>query len=233
VQRTIFILGFLAVLGGIGSRSAVAQSQTDSALRSDSVARDDAQTVDGIAARIESDILTESEVRELAAFQKLVDGQSKSRADILQELADQWIVRGEASATKYPPPSPQDVDRAYALLAKQFPSSAEFKARFETDGLSEVAVRRMLEQQLYLSRFLDYRFRSAAQIGEEQIEAYYKTEFTPQLETKGQAVPPLSDVEDTVREVLIQREISDRANKWLDDTRQRIKIDILPQEGAK
>jgi hypothetical protein len=125
------------------------------------------------------------------------------------------------------------VDRAYALLEKQFPSPMEFNKRVEADGLSEAAVRRMLEQQLYLSRFLDYRFRSAAQVGDDQIEAYYKTEFSPQLETRKQAVPPLADVEDTIREVLIQREINDRATKWLDDTRQRIKIDIGTGANAK
>jgi hypothetical protein len=45
-------------------------------------------------------------------------------------------------------------------------------------------------------------------------------------------VPPLEDVEDTIREVLIQRAISDRAAKWLDDTREHLKIDVVDQ-GAK
>ena len=54
------------------------------------------QTIDGVAARIEDGILAESEVRELAAFQKLVDGQAKPREELLRELEDQWIVHGEA-----------------------------------------------------------------------------------------------------------------------------------------
>jgi len=42
-------------------------------------------------------------------------------------------------------------------------------------------------------------------------------------------VPPLDDVDDTIREVLIQRAISDRAAKWLTDSRDRLKIDVVAQ----
>lgn len=208
--------------GGAG-----AQANLHSALPRDTRADSARQTVDGIAARIEDDILTESEVNELGAFQTLVDGKAKSRAGLIRELADQWIVRGEAAATRYPEPTAQDVNNAYIQLQKQFPSGAEFNRRCVEAGLSEAAVRRLLAQQLYLSRFLDFRFRPAAQVDDQQIETYYKDEFVPQLHKRGDAVPPLEDVEDTIREVLIQRAISDRATSWLDDTRERLRIDVL------
>lgn len=191
------------------------------------------QTVDGIAARIEDDILTESELQELANFQMLVDGHSKSRDELIRELADQWIVRGEAVATKYPEPSVEDVDNAYAQLEKQFATPEEFKKRCAAVGLSDAAVRRMLAQQLYLSRFLDFRFRPAAQVDEQQIAAYYKDDFAPQLKKRGQPVPALEDVEDTIREVLIQRAIDARATTWLDETRERLQIDVMSADGGK
>jgi len=190
------------------------------------------QTVDGVAARIEGDILTESEVRELGAFQKLVDGSEKPRTERIRELADQWIVRGEIETAKYPPPTDADADRAYAQLAAQFASPEEFTNRCAAAGLTRTAVRRMLVEQLYLSRFLDFRFRPAAQIDEKQLETYYNDEFAPQLKARNETVPPLEDVEDTIREVLIQRAISERATQWLDDTRSRLKIDVM-SDGAQ
>src|SRR5262249_22198364 len=117
------------------------------------------QTVDGVAARIEDDVITESEVAELGAFQKLVDGSEKSRDDRIRELADQWMVRGEAQTAQFPQPSVQDVNSAYLQLVAKFPSPEEFNKRCAAVGLTETAVRRMLSQQLYLSGFLDYRFR--------------------------------------------------------------------------
>jgi hypothetical protein len=130
---------------------------------------------------------------------------------------------------KYGRPSAADVDRAYAEFVKQFPSPEEFEKRRAEVGLTEAAVRRLIAQQLYLSRFIDYRFRPEAQVSDEQVDAYYQNEFAPQLKARKESVPPLDDVEDTIREVLIQRAINDRATKWLDDTRDRLRIDIVSQ----
>jgi hypothetical protein len=187
------------------------------------------QPIDGVAARIEEDILTESELRELRAFQQLVDGHAKTRSELIRELADQWIVRGEANTAKFPRPSPADVDRAYSELLKQFKSPEEFQTRCTAAGVTEAGVRRMLEEQLYLSRFIDFRFRPAAQISDEDVEKYYNQEFSPQLKARGELAPALDDVSDTIREVLIQRAISERATKWLDATREHLKIDVVTQ----
>lgn len=232
MRRTIVIFALAFWFGGWGARSAISQTQIYSALPPDSSIGGSGETVDGIVARIQDDVLTDSETRELAGFQQLVDGHAKPRADLIQELSDQWIVRGEAGATRYPAPTRQDVDRAYAQLVKQFASPEEFNRRRAEAGLTETAVREMLEQQLYLARFIDYRFRPAAQVDEQEIETYYKDEFSPQLTARGQAVPLLADVADTIREVLVQREIDARATKWLDDTRKQLKIDLVSGPGG-
>jgi len=235
VERAIFFLATMAWLAGPAANCGFAQPQHAAALSpaSDAAAPNPGgQPIDGVAARIEDDILTDSEVRELAAFQQLVDGKSKSRDELISELADQWIVRGEADASKYPQPTMEDVDRAYKQLVGQFPSPGEFEKQREAVGLGDAAVRRMLEQQIYLARFLDYRFRPAAQVDEKQIQAYYNDEFAPQLKARGEKVPPVDDVDDTIREVLVQRDIDTLAKQWLDDTRDRLKIDIMSNGEA-
>jgi hypothetical protein len=235
MRRAILTFGFMACcisrITTVGASGAHAQPQGQTS--SPQTPPGEAQMIDGVAARIEDDVLTESEVRELAAFQQLVDGQAKPRAELIRELADQWIARGEADTVKYPQPTSADVDRAYAQLMAQFPSADEFKKRIAAAGLSEAGVRRMLQQQLYLSRFLDYRFRPVARIDEAQIKKYYDGEFTSQLRARQLPIPALEDVEDTIREVLTLRAISDNAQQWLDDTRAGLMIDILsPDDQA-
>jgi hypothetical protein len=227
----VLLLASIATLGWLAAGPARAQTSAHSAVPPTASAAGPTETIDGIAARIEDDVLTESEVRELGAFQKLVDGQTKSRAELIRELEDQWIVRGEATAANYPTPSAEDVDRAYSQLESQFPSPDEFKRRGTAAGLGEAAVRRMLEEQLYLSRFLDFRFRPAAQVTDSQIEDYYKNDFADPLKKRGQPVPALDDVDDNIREVLIVRAINDRATAWLDDTRTRLQIDVIAPEA--
>ena len=225
-MKTLVLTFVLAALAAAQPVAAAAQSSSaPSAVAT-------GQTIDGIAARIDTDVITDSEVRELADFQMLVDGSSKSRDELIQELSDQWIVRGEAETARYPRPSDKDVDNAYAQLVAQFPSQEEFDKRCAQAGLTPDAVRRQLSEQLYLSRFLDFRFRPAAEISDADVQKYYDDEFVPQLKAKGEAVPSLDKVQQTIREVLIQRDITDRANQWLDDTRSRLQIDVLPPEGG-
>jgi hypothetical protein len=191
-----------------------------------------AQVIDGVAARIDTDVITESEVRELRDFQILVDGKSQGRDQLIEELSDQWIVRGEANTAHFPRPSDQDVDNAYEQLLRQFPSQQVFDQRREQAGLTADAVMRQLAEQLYLSRFLDFRFRPAAEVSDADVQKYYDEQFAPQLKAKDEPVPPLAKVQDTIREVLIQQDITNRANQWLDDTRARLAIDVLPPAGG-
>ncbi len=226
MRRAALILVCLSWFAGQSVARAQAQ---EAAIAPASPPANGAQTVDGVAARIEDDILTESELSELAAFQQLVDGHAQPRDERIRELEDQWIVRGEAATAKFPQPTKDEVESAYARLVGQFPSSEAFRSRCAAVGLTEAGVRRLLTQQFYLSRFLDYRFRPAVQVDQTQIQAYYRDEFTPQMKSRGQSAPPLDDVTDAIREVLVQRAINDRAKQWLDDTRARLSIDVVSQ----
>jgi hypothetical protein len=230
VTRALCIFGLFAAFPA-AAPAVFAQAQA-SAASPGALAWGVSRTIDGIAARIEGDIITESEVRELGAFQQLVDGRAKSRDEIIGELADQWVVRQEAAATRYQQPSEPEVDRAYRELEKGFASPVAFQGRLAAVGLSDAAVRRLLRQQLYLSGFLDYRFRPAVQVDEKQIEDYYNNELVPELKKQKETIPPLDDVDDKIREVLIQRAIDARSAKWLDETRARLKIEIVPPGGG-
>lgn len=226
-MRALLILGLFALLG----LPAIASAQGDpNGTPSGALPSGVPQTIDGIAARIEGDIITDSQVRELAAFQQLVNGKPKSRDEIIRELADQWVVRQEAAATRYQEPAQADVEAAYNQLVKNFSSRADFQSRLATVGLSNAAVRRLLREQLYLSRFLDYRFRPAAEVSEKQIQDYYDDELVPELKKRGDKIPPLDDVDDKIREVLIQRAIDQRSTQWLDETRGRLNIQVVQQE---
>jgi hypothetical protein len=190
------------------------------------------QQIDRIAARIEDDVILESEVRELAAYQELVEGRAEPRQKLLDELIDQWIVRSEAVTARYPHPSQDEVSRQAAQLEKTFGSPEAYHAKLKQVGIGDESVRRILAQQIYLSSFLDYKFRPAAQIDAQQVEAYYRNEFAAQMAAKGQPAPPLETVREQIHELLTQREINDRAVLWLQETRARLRIDVTRGGGS-
>ncbi|MGA8103379.1 MAG: hypothetical protein WB869_14560 [Candidatus Acidiferrales bacterium] len=193
----------------------------------------DATVVDGIVERIEDDIITESEVRELEAFQKLVNGRAMSRDDVIRELTDQWIIRNEAGVNRFRQPSAEAQVHAFEDFSQRFSSPEEMHARLAEAGLTEAALKRLLGEQLYLSSFLEVKFRPVAQVTEDQIDAYYGGEFTDDLKKRGESIPPRADVEDQIRELLTERTVSERSERWLDDTRTRLHIELLPFAGGQ
>jgi hypothetical protein len=215
MQRATFIFALLLAVFPVGGRLAAASGQKG-------------KVIDGIAARVEGDIITESEVRELASFQQLVEGKAGSRQDVLGELIDQWIVRAEAVNAKYPEPQDADVEGELTRLRKQFPSAEAYEARLAELGLTDGAVRRMIRQELYLTQFLRYKFRPAVQVDRKQIEAYYQRELLPELKKHGEGPPALEGVEEKIQDVLVEREINRLAARWLDETKSRLQIDLTP-----
>ncbi len=187
--------------------------------------------VDRIVARIEDDIILQSQVRELGAFQQLVDGQAESDDKLLKELIEQWVVATEADASHFPQPAQFEVDREMARLVSQFPNVEKYQAQLRELGLSDNQVRQMMIRQIYDERYVDYKFRPSVQVETADIETYYKQEFLPELTKKNQPVPALSSVEEEIRELLVQRGISTMTAKWLDDTKSRLKIEVETPNG--
>lgn len=190
------------------------------------------QVVDRIVARVEDDIITLSEMHELAAYQQLVEGQSEPEPGLLDKLIEQWALGNEAQAAQFPPPSDADVNRELEAIESRFPSPQAYAERLMAVWLTPEGVRRMVAKQVYLARFLDYRFRAAIQVEEYAIAQYYSEKLVPALAARQQAVPPLEAVSGQIREVLVEQAISERAAVWFEETKLRLRIEIAPEMKA-
>jgi hypothetical protein len=184
--------------------------------------------IDRIVVRIEDDIILLSEVRELAAYQQLVDGHAEPYAKLVSELIEQWIVRSEATMARFPAPAESEIDPEVVQIESRFPSPQAYDERLADLGITSQTVRRVVGQQIYLARYLDYKFRPAVQVDDAAIEAYYQQQLTPQLQAKNQPVPPLADVREQIREVLTEQGVNTRAATWFDETKSRLKIEVQP-----
>jgi hypothetical protein len=178
------------------------------------------EVVDRLAARIESDVILLSEVRQLGAYQQLLDGKRESDAQLLDRLIDQWIVRTEAEVSRFPRPAAADVEREVEKLKKALPAAPQFGG-----ALREADLRGLVAEQLYLSAYLDSRFRPAVQVEPQAIDDYYSTTFVPLARSRGETPPPLESVRDSIRELLIQRGINEQAERWLKERRARLHVE--------
>lgn len=191
------------------------------------------EVLDRVAARVENDIILQSEVQDLQRYQKFVEGQAESVSQILDRLIDQWIVRNEASAARYPPPVPEEIDRSLERLKTSFSSPAEFENRKKLNGLTDQDINRILGSQLYLSNYLDSRFRPSIQVDSKAIEEFYQTRVVPRAEARGQQAPKFEATREYIQEVLVQQAIDERTNQWLKEARIRLHVERFVPEGAK
>jgi parvulin-like peptidyl-prolyl isomerase len=192
----------------------------------DSAPAQSARVVDRIVARIEGDIILQSQMRELGAFQQLIEGHAESDDKLLEELIEQWVVETEATASHFPQPAQSEIDRELTRLMEHLANPEKYASRLGELGLSAVQVRQLLSRQIYVVRYLDYKFRPSVQIGPADIDAYYKKDLIPELAKNNQPAPNRAAVEEQIRELLIQRGISELTLKWVDDTKARLKIEI-------
>jgi hypothetical protein len=191
------------------------------------------EVVDRIAARVENDIILESEVNALSHYQAFVDGKAESDAQILDRLIDQWVVRTEADASQFPRPSEAEVQRGVERLLKSFATPEEYEARKKQAGLSEAEIRRMVAAQLYLRSYLDSRFRAAVQVDDKAIEDFYQKAVVTRAQERGQAAPSLEAASEYIREALVQQGIDEQADRWLKESRARLHVDKMIEEGAQ
>lgn len=191
------------------------------------------EVIDRIAARIENDIILLSDVRQLGRYQVLVEGKSESDVQLLDRLVDQWVVQNEADASRFPRPPDGDIEQALTTLKKSFGSPAAYEERKKLSGLSDLEVRDKIATQLYLTNYLDSRFRPSVQVDAKAIEQFYKSAVLPRAKARGQEPPSLEASRDTIQEALVQQSIDSQADQWLKDSRARIHVQRLLDEGTK
>ncbi len=191
------------------------------------------EIVDGIAARVENDIILLSDIRVLSRYQRFLDGKSETDAHILDRLIDQWMVRTEADVSRFPHPSDAEIDGTLERLRKSFTSAERYEAGRKQSGLSDSQVRGIVASELYLSNYLDSRFRPAVQVDPQAIEDFYRNTIVPQAKAGGQEPPSLDAAHDLIQEALVQRGINEQSEKWLKESRARLHIDILLEGGSK
>jgi hypothetical protein len=191
------------------------------------------ETVDRIVARVENDIILLSDIRLLSRYQQFVDAKSETDGQVLDRLIDQWIVRTEADVAHFPHPSDTDIDRGVERLEKSFASMEEYERGKKQTSLSDPEIRAIVASQLYLGNYLDSRFRPGVQIDPKAIEEFYQTGVVPRAKARGQEPPSLDAARDAIEEALVQTGINEQADRWLKESRIRLHIEKLLDEGAK
>lgn len=193
-----------------------------------------AEIVDRVAANIERQVITDSEVREeirVAAFIEGVEpdfGRQNLRAT-LDRLIDRALMRGEIEFVRFQSATTAEAAPLLDQVKQRFEDGETYRAALRKYGVHEALVVDHLRWQLTMLRFIEFRFQPAVEVTSTLVRQEYRQQARVWKETHGTEAPPLEKIEDEIEKIVRQRLIDSALDRWLGEV--RTQNTILYHEG--
>jgi len=186
-------------------------------------------TIDRIAAVVDRQVLTVSEVTQMVEL-RFFPRTAKSDDDYRREVLDNLI----AQALRY-----RDVERFGGVdipkdsiearlreIQGRFASPADFAAAMQRAELTEDEVRALVKRQLQVEAYIQERFAPLIFVSNEEIASYYTGTWSTQRRLRGLPIPPLNDVREEIRALLRSDRLQSEVQRWTTQLRARANVDI-------
>ncbi len=190
------------------------------------------EIIDRVAVTVDRVVITESDLVTHLRVAAFLNGEPlRITPEAMRKAADQMVeqvlVRREMEISRYPAPSPKDVEPLLDSVLKQRGlERTKLKDALAAYRLSEQDLRESLLLQLTLLRFVEYRFRPGVAVSDDEIEAYYRNEFLPDWERSNDTpAPALEDVRDKIEEILVEQHVEAALNRWLEQAKKQAHIE--------
>jgi hypothetical protein len=183
-----------------------------------------AEILDRVVASIGDVAITQSDVEREYRLERFLDGQwpapppdRKTLEQVRERLTDQKLLLEEET---------QDSSQNAALektaaeeldgVRKRFSSEPDYQSALHALHMDEKQILTTLVAQQRILRIVEQRLRPGATPGTTDVESYYRDVFTPEYkQTHGSAVPPLTEVQGQIQEILVQKRIDQLLARWL------------------
>ncbi len=172
-----------------------------------------AEVVDRTIAVVNGHLITWSDLDEQMRFEALENQRplrklaAEERRTAFDHLVQNWILRDQ--------------------MQGMFPAADKWNSLVESYGLTAEALRKLVANQLETLRFLEFRVRPLVRVTRQEVEEYYRTTLTPQLEAKGETPEPVQKLAPKIRELLVQQKMNVELDKWLANLRSQAQVRLL------
>lgn len=192
-----------------------------------------AEIVDRIAITVGREIITEQQILHSMRVAAFLNGEplqvnAKSKRAAAQKLLELALIGIEITNSRYPAPTKEQIDAALASVKQQLfaSSQANYEKALAAYAISESDVRQSLERQLSTLSFIDFRFRPAVQIQEDEIAEYFREDYLPDFQKKnpGKPNPRYLEVRNALSETLTQQRVDNLLDRWISQTESQSRV---------
>jgi len=163
------------------------------------------ETLERIVAVVEERPLLWSDIRTLAAVRGLAEEPAREAA------IDERLMHVEAARLPQADVSPDEEDRALALLVETRPS-----LRAE---VPEPDLRRLLRRQIAILKYVEFRFRPQVRVSDAEVRKVWDEEQAGRA-----AGPAFEDEQEAIRARLERRALDERIEAWVAELRARADV---------
>jgi hypothetical protein len=190
-----------------------------------------ATTVDRVAALIDRQVLTVSEVGQMVELRffprKAKQTDDDYRHDVLESLIAQALRYRDVERFGAQDIAKDSIEARLREITARFPTPADFDLAVKRAELSPDEVRALVKRELQVEAYVQERFSPMVFVSTDEIETYYHGTWSAQRRQRGLAVPPLSpDVSEEIRALLKSTRLEKEIDEWTSQLRARANVDI-------
>jgi len=194
-----------------------------------------AEVIDRIVAVVNREPVLQSDVDDTARFEAFVEGHApevlnaEQRKAVLQRVIDQRLIEQQLRTSLFPRATQDDVTARIASIRQQLAagkSDAEWRSALAAAGLNDGDFAERVRAQLDELHFVDMRLRPTVRLSEQDVQAYYREQYLPELRRRGAAEKPLAEVRPQIEQVLIEQRLNTAIGNWIDSLRAQASIQI-------
>jgi len=188
-----------------------------------------AVTVDRIAAVVDRQVLTVSEVSQmvdLRFFPRTAQSEDEHRREVLDALIAQALRYRDAERFGEQDVPADAIDARLLEIQRRFPNAEEFTAALARTELALDEVRALIKRQLQVESYIQERFAPLVFVANDDVDTYYRETWSAQRRARGLNVPPLSEVREEVRNAVRSSRLQVEIDKWTAQLRERANVDV-------
>jgi len=189
-----------------------------------------AVTVDRIAAVVDQEVVTVSEVSQMAEvkfFSRLV-GQDEDdyRRAILDALIAQALRLRDVERFGAAEITADQIEARLQEIQRRFASPAELEAALLRAELTLDELRALVRRQLQVDAYIQERFAPLIFVTNEDIETYFRGPWAEQRRERGLPPASLPEAREEIRSLLRGSQLTDKIEKWTSRLRLRANVDV-------
>jgi hypothetical protein len=188
-----------------------------------------AVTVDRIAAVVDRQVLTVSEITqmvEIRFFPRLAKTDDEHRREVLDALVAQALRYRDVERFGAEDIPRDTIEARVTEIKGRFASEADFTAALTRAELTLDELQTLAKRQLQVEAYIQERFAPLVFVTPEDIEEYYRGPWSKQRRERGLPVPPLDQVREEIRDAVRSARLQDEIEKWTAQLRERANVDV-------